>query len=134
MTEFVTDTHSIIWFLSKNKRLSGNARTIFLKAQSGYSTIIVPSIVIAETLFLIQRNRVEKMVLDVLLELPEYPHEGIYIYPLNKGVIETMSDFGPAAIPELTDRIIAATARYLNIPLLTVDHVIDNSELVETVW
>lgn len=39
---------------------------------------------------------------------------------------------GPAAIPELSDRIIAATALALDLPLLTTDSAIIDSGLAET--
>ena len=39
--------------------------------------------------------------------------------------------FRPAAVPELADRIIAATARALNLPLLTTDPAIAASGLVK---
>ncbi len=42
--------------------------------------------------------------------------------------------FGPVAIPELADRIIAATALCLDLPLLTTDSTIQESSLVKTVW
>ena len=40
-------------------------------------------------------------------------------------------DFGPAAVPELADRIIAATPRALYLPLLTTDPAIEASGLVK---
>lgn len=49
-------------------------------------------------------------------------------------VIQILTHFGPAAIPELVDRIIAATAVHLKLPLLTTDASIEASERVQTVW
>jgi predicted nucleic acid-binding protein len=46
-------------------------------------------------------------------------------------VVRAMHDFGPAVVPELPDRIIAATARALNLPLLTTDPLIEESGLVK---
>ncbi len=37
-------------------------------------------------------------------------------------------------IPELHDRVIAATAKFLDVPLITSDEVIARSQSVETVW
>ncbi len=39
-----------------------------------------------------------------------------------------------ALIPDMPDRIIAATARYLNIPLVTKDAMIQNAGVVSTIW
>ncbi|MCP4538809.1 MAG: type II toxin-antitoxin system VapC family toxin [Chloroflexi bacterium] len=134
MTDLVTDTHAVIWYLSRNKRLSHKARTIFQRAQAGYGHIVVPSIVLVETIFLAQRMRVKEDITKILLTLTEDPTDGIYIYPLNKAVVQALSHFGPAAIPELADRIIAATALHLDLPLLTADSTIQESSLIKTVW
>lgn len=134
MIDSVTDTHAIIWYLSKSKRLSRKAHTIFQQAQAGYGHVVVPSIVLVETIFLVQRMRVEEDITEILLALTEDPADGIYIYPLDKAVVQALSHFGPVAIPELADRIIAATALCLDLPLLTTDSTIQESSLVETVW
>lgn len=134
MRDFVTDTHAVIWYLSKNKRLSAKARTIFQKAQAGHGHVVIPSIVLVETIFLVQRGRANEEVIKLLLDLTENPADGIYIYPLNRAVVQALTPFGSAAVPELADRIIAATSLHLELPLLTADTAIQASELVKTVW
>lgn len=134
MKSFVADTHAVIWYLSGNKRLSGKVRTIFKNAQSGRANVVIPSIVLVETIFLVQRERLDGQALKPLLTLTENPDDGVYIYPLNKAVVQALSHFGPATIPELVDRIIAATALHLSTPILTVDSAIQASDLVKTVW
>jgi predicted nucleic acid-binding protein len=47
------------------------------------------------------------------------------------GNSQRAKDFGPAAVPEMPDRIIAATARALDVPLLTTDPAIAESGLVK---
>jgi predicted nucleic acid-binding protein len=37
-------------------------------------------------------------------------------------------------IPEMPDRVIAATAKHLDIPLITRDQVIASSDVVNVVW
>jgi predicted nucleic acid-binding protein len=51
--------------------------------------------------------------------------------PLDVRVARAVSEFGPSAVPELADRIVAATARALNLPLLTTDPTIEESGLVK---
>jgi hypothetical protein len=48
-------------------------------------------------------------------------------------VVHAVADFGPAAVPELADRMIAVTARALNLPMLTVDPAIAHSGLVDVI-
>lgn len=51
--------------------------------------------------------------------------------PLGMAVVRAVKDFGPAAVPEMPDRIVAATARALDVPLLTTDPLIAESGLVK---
>jgi predicted nucleic acid-binding protein len=95
--------------------------------------VIVPSIVLVEAVFLLQRQRMKEDVLAKLFELPEKSDANFYVTPLDLAVVHALRSFGPAAVPELSDRIIAATALALGLPLLTTDSAIVNSGLVETV-
>lgn len=134
MKAVVADTHAVIWYFSSNKRLSNKGRNFFEQAQSGQKQVVIPSIVLVETIFLMQRARVNEAVIKDLLTLSESPLDGIYIYPLNKAVVAALNHFGPAAIPELADRIVAATALHLNFPVLTADSEISASDLIRTIW
>ncbi|MEZ4860304.1 MAG: hypothetical protein R3C14_03325 [Caldilineaceae bacterium] len=67
------------------------------------------------------------------MELSEEADSNFCVVPLNMAVIQALRDFGPAAIPELSDRIIAATARALQLPLLTTDEAIEASGLVTVI-
>ncbi len=57
----------------------------------------------------------------------------VCVVPLDMKVVQAIADFGPASVPELADRVIAATARALGLPLLTVDRAIIESALVEVI-
>jgi len=92
--------------------------------EEGRAQIFVPSIVLIEAIFLLQRQRVPESIVLQLLQLSEDPSASICVTPLNMAVVSALSEFGPAVIPELSDRIIAATARALNLPLITTDPVI----------
>ncbi len=134
MNAVVTDTHAIIWYFSGNKRLSRKGRAIFEQAQLGQKQIVVPSIVLVETIFLLQRARIDQAIIQALLSLPESSQDSIYIYPLNKAVVSALSQIGPATIPELANRIVAATAYHLALPVLTTDSDMQASNLIQTIW
>jgi PIN domain nuclease of toxin-antitoxin system len=134
MSRYVADTHSIIWYLARDRRLSRRARSIFQAAKNDRAQILVPSIVLVEAIFLMQRRRIPEAQASKLFELSEDAKASICVVPLNMAVAKAVSDFGPAAIPDMPDRIIAATARALNVPLITSDPTIAESELVEVIW
>ena len=134
MKRYVADTHSITWYLARNRRLSRRARRIFESAEEGYVQVLIPSIVLVEAIFLMQRWRIPEAQVLKLFELSEDTEASICVVPLNMAVAQAVSDFGPVAIPDMPDRIIAATARALDVPLITVDPIITESELVEVIW
>lgn len=133
MRRYVTDTQCLLWHLNRDRHLPKGARSIFEAADKGHAQVLVPSMVLVESVFLLQRQRVAQAVVEKLLQLPEDADASFCVVSLDLSVARASADFGPAAVPELADRIIAATARALNLPLLTVDHAIAASGLVEMV-
>jgi PIN domain nuclease of toxin-antitoxin system len=134
MRRYIADTHSILWYLAKDRRLSRRARSVFQAAKNDRAQILVPSIVLVEAIFLMQRRRIPESQVTKLFELSEDAEASICVVPLNMAVARAVGDFGPVAIPDMPDRIIAATARALNVPLITVDPIIAESELLEVIW
>ncbi len=132
MKRYVSDTQCIIWYFADDEhRLPREARAAFAAADQGRAQILVPSIALVETVFLVQRHRVTQSVLERLLALSDQPDATIFVVPLDLIVARAVADFGPATVPELADRIIAATARARNLPLLTTDPAIAASGLVK---
>ncbi|MEW6069444.1 MAG: PIN domain-containing protein [Candidatus Thermoplasmatota archaeon] len=66
---YVTDTHPFLWYLTDDKRLSGSAKEIFDKTENGEATIIVPTIVLAESLYVTKKYRVDIKFDEVLDKL-----------------------------------------------------------------
>lgn len=56
---YVADTHPLMWFLTGDDRLGKKAKKIFIKADKGETSIVVPTIVLAESLFIAEKNRVD---------------------------------------------------------------------------
>lgn len=65
----VTDTHSLVWYLTEDKKLSKSALSIFTKADNGDTIIIVPTIVLAEIIHICEKKKKNleiKNVMDML--------------------------------------------------------------------
>ena len=133
MKRYVTDTQCLLWYMAEDRRLPRATRPIFRAAEEGRAQILVPSIVMVEAIFLLQRQRVVESVISQLMQLTEETTSNFCVTPLNMTVVQSLRDFGPAAVPELSDRIIAATARAFELPLLTTDWVIEASGLVTVI-
>jgi len=127
---FVTDTHAFIWFLTGDVKIGKEAKNLFLKADNGEITIVVPSVVLLEALYICERHRVMlkfKKILEKIRNTINYP-----IYPLDIDVIIECQNL--KRLSNLHDRVVVATARLLNAKLITKDQEIKKSKLVDTVW
>jgi PIN domain nuclease of toxin-antitoxin system len=129
MTQYVTDTMAIVLYLSK-RRFSLSAKQLFQSADVGLCEIIVPSVVLFEIGYLFEKNRIDVSLADLRERFSTYPT--YREQPLTLDIID--STFGITDIPELHDRLIAGTARFLNAPLITNDPTIRASSFLITTW
>ena len=81
-----------------------------------------------------ERRRMADELVDWLYGLREGGSGNYQLVPLDERVVHHFRVFGPAAVPEMADRIIAATALALGFPLLSADPIIAESPLVKVVW
>jgi len=130
---YVTDTHALIFFATGDlKRMSPSGERIFRRAQGGRDRVHVPTICFFELALLLERGRVRsQMSFDEWYAMVA-EHPGLPVEPLTwDDVCEAR---GLAALIDPFDRLIAATAVRLDVPLVTADERIQSSGLVETVW
>jgi len=129
MNKYVTDTQALVKFLNGKKVINNIIDSVFRKTDEGENIIIIPSIVLFEIGYLYEKQRIPVSVKDIKTVLEDsvnYREEKLSI-----DIIE--SSFEITDIPELHDRLIAGTARYLNVPLITNDPVIMASKFVKCV-
>ncbi len=130
MNEYVTDTHSLLWYLVNSASLGKNAVSAYEEAGNGLATIYIPSIVVAELYYL---NIKRKYIADFYSDLARIKQSGQFIFVPFEA--DDVFDFDlDAAVLEMHDRIIVGAARRLGIPLITVDRSIVASGLVPIVW
>lgn len=126
MDRYVTDTQALVKFMMGQKVFNERCHQAFLAADLGDNIIIIPAIVLMEILYLFEKNRIkiDLMQTEELLQSKNYQCE-----PLSLEILKTAAEISD--IPELHDRLIAATARYLDIPLITNDPVIRKSGFIK---
>ncbi len=128
---YVTDTHPFVWYLAADDdRLSPSAKSVFENADSAKAVVVIPAIVLAESLYLAEKGRIKAKAVEIL-ELVESALN-YRLYPLDLSVIQIASEL--KKIPEIHDRVIAATARRLGLELITDDKRIRESGYVKTLW
>jgi PIN domain nuclease of toxin-antitoxin system len=131
----VSDTHPLLdYSTGKQNRLGTKALRLFENAdkKDGSALIYIPSIVLVECFLIIQGGRVtlrtnyDSWVSDLK------KHGFFVIYPLD--VEEVVQASKLVGLQDPYDRMIAAVALQLDMPLLTKDQKITESGLVDVIW
>ena len=134
MSEYVADTHSLYWHLTADLRLSPTARQIFLDADAGFHRVFVPGIALIEMIYLVERGRLAPEPVERLLTFLDTPHGSYTVAQLTQDTARALRHVPRSAVPDMPDRIIAASARQLALPLITRDAQITAAAIVATVW
>jgi PIN domain nuclease of toxin-antitoxin system len=83
--------------------------------------IYLSAISIVEICFLIERGRLPAIVLERLTGAINQLDSSIVLVSLDQEISLTLRQIDRPTVPEMPDRIIAATALHLNLPLITRD-------------
>jgi len=134
MTRYVTDTHALIWHLQSSRKLSGKARAIFRKADVGKAQIIIPSIVLVELVYLAEKGRIDTGLVDQVFALLTPVVQNYVVAPLEAQTVQALRTIRRTQIPEMPDRIIAATAKQLGLSLISRDPKIRAASGLTVVW
>lgn len=84
-------------------------------------------------LYLVEKERIAGEAFDRLLAELEKNGSILTVLPVDLSVIKAMRSIPRNEVPDLPDRVIAATAHNLNVPLISRDRKIVLSS-VPTVW
>lgn len=129
MSSVVLDTHAIVWYLLKSSNLSAAALTAIENAESVY----IASISVVEIIYLKEKGRLPDEALQRLIQALEDVKTGWLVTPLDIGVAKAIHQIPRDIVPDMPDRIITATACYLNLPLVTRDSKIQSAN-VQIIW
>ena len=127
---FVTDTHALVWWFTGSPKLSAKAEEIFAKCERGENIIFIPSIVVAELLSIFDKKRVSFNFRNLFKKI--HTSENFVLIALDYPVLEKMVAL--KEVPELHDKIIASTAKYLKVPIITKDKILQSLPSIRTIW
>ena len=138
MSDLVADTHAVVWFLFDPARLS-SASDAAMTAASQSGKIFVSAITLVELNYLAGKKSFPYTgVLPRLVSLVSDPLEPLDVLPLTLEVALAMDRVPRDEIPDMPDRIIAATAVAHGLPLVSADSHIRGSvslaAIVSVVW
>jgi PIN domain nuclease of toxin-antitoxin system len=133
MTGLVLDTHSLVWYLLGSQRLSSTAGHEIDACLERGDSLKVASVSLVELIYLVEKKRLPEIVKARLAELLDIPDAGVLVVPLDRQIADTVSAIDRSSVPDMPDRIIAATALYLDLPVVTRDGKIRSSN-IRTIW
>ena len=128
----VADTHAAIWYIHSNPALSAAAKAAFDDATARGEQVAISSISLAEIIYLVEKRRIDPTTLDLVLAALDLG-EMLVEVQVDRAVALAMRSIGRAEVPDMPDRIIAATALHLGVPVISRDGKIKASS-VATIW
>lgn len=129
----VADTHTLIWHLLGSSKLSPNAQMALQQVDSGQGILIIPAVVLAELFMVVERKRIALSPAVFAAAVKTWQTaENIRLTSLTPDIVVESAYL--TAIPDIFDRLIVTETRRLGIPLITMDPVITNSQLVPVIW
>ncbi len=110
MSRVVIDTHAVIWVMENSPQLSMVARAVIMDAYSRGFPVYVPSIVVVELTYLAERKRIPMNLFNQFQQNLKSADFGFQVVPLDINVANTLQQISRDIVPDMPDRIIAATA------------------------
>jgi PIN domain nuclease of toxin-antitoxin system len=127
------DTHAAIWYLNADRRLSDRAkRFIDASARDGLSVLVSP-ISLVEVIYLCEKGRLPWGALTRLETALRLSNTVLRVADLTLEVALTVSRVLRDEVPDMPDRVIAATAIYFGVPVISRDSQIRTSA-IPTIW
>jgi PIN domain nuclease of toxin-antitoxin system len=129
----VADTHAALWYVFADSRLSSSARSFIDRTIANGATIAVSSISLVEIAYLVEKKRIPATAFHDLRIVLADPGHVFKEAAVTSEIAEAMLQVPRDQVPDMPDRIVAATAIYLGVPALSRDGRIRTS-LTQTIW
>jgi PIN domain nuclease of toxin-antitoxin system len=133
MIRAVADTHAILWYLYDDARLSRTAIEVMDSAEKDGEQIAISAITLAEIVYLVEKGKIPAVAFERMVATLHQVNTMLLEIPFDHAIADVMRQIDRAQVPDFPDRIIAATAIYLGVPLISRDRKIRTS-IVTTIW
>ena len=133
MIAAVADTHTAVWYLFNNPRLSATARQAIEEALLAGDQIGVSSISLVEMVYLSEKGRIPSTAVHDLIHRLLDPESPLHELPVDASVAEQTASISRDEVPDMPDRIVAATGLRYAVPVISRDGKIRASR-IQTIW
>ena len=129
----VVDTHTNIWYLNADARLSGRAKRFIDEAGRRGMPVLISSISLVEVVYLGEKGRITLDSLARLEEALRLQDSALRVADLTMAIALAVGRVLRDEVPDMPNRIIAGTALFFGVPVISRDRKIKTSA-VETIW
>ena len=133
MSAVLADTHVVVWYLFQPSRLSTAADAALSGAVKAGAVIHVSAITPIEVRYLVEKSKLPPSAHSDLMTALTDPSVALELLPIDLTVVRALDRIPRTVVPDLPDRIIAATALAHGIPLVTADRKI-RAAPIPTIW
>lgn len=123
------DTHVLIWYLSSPDSLTPKEMHAIDSAVQKGNCLYISSITIVEIIYLVEKGKIPEEALEMLLQATKDTFSELRILPIDLHVATELRNVPREKVPDMPDRLIAASAQCYNMPLITRDQKIRNAGL-----
>lgn len=129
----VIDTHAVIWYLNADPRLTGRAKAFIDEAGAQGKPVLVSAVTLVEVVYLQEKGKIPPGTLTRLEEALRAQDTVLRVADLSTAVALAVGRASREEVPDMPDRIIAATALHFGVPVISRDGKIKTS-VVSTIW
>jgi PIN domain nuclease of toxin-antitoxin system len=130
----IADTHTALWYLYDDVRLSVAAGDFIDRAAAEGNRIAISAISLAEIVYLIEKKRLPAAEaytdLKTVLDDPDHVFTEA---PFTVEIVDAMRQVLREDVPDMPDRMIAATGVYFGVPVISRDGRI-RASAIQTIW
>jgi len=132
--DVLADTHTVLWFVNDPSKLSKAVDAALSQADLAGEKIYLSAITLVEVTYLAEKGKISAADKAELLKVLLDPNEPVVVLPVSQEIALQMEQISRATVPNMQDRIIAATALVHNLPLVTCDTQLRSLSNIRTIW
>jgi len=129
----VLDTHAAIWYLLDAKNLSQTVFSLIDGAAARGMPTFISAVSLVEVVYLVERGRIAADAFERFTQEIDQQNPAFTVVPVDSLIASTLRRIPRELVPDMPDRIIAATALHLGLPLVTRDRRLQAAG-IQTIW
>ncbi|MCP4749804.1 MAG: type II toxin-antitoxin system VapC family toxin [Proteobacteria bacterium] len=127
--QYLLDTVAVIRYFSGTGKIGSEASTILEKIEDHNDILAISVISLMEIMYLAEKNRIAVNLMDTLERIEA--SSKYLIINLSSDILRVAESM---QFPELHDRLILATARWLEIPIISSDSEFGGIPGIHVIW